>query len=198
MVEDVIASAFDLKTLSHSVLRFAMASLLLSACAGAPDVGAGAAGEGPTATRFASFVNRKRAPELPKEAPALKGMILSHTASAMTVRVLVDDAPTEVPQSLTVHIRSTTAIYLDTTVLDDAATRETEIRQSLTKVDTFQTLDLQSTIGSGGGTEGFAQVWGDASSGEFVATVIVVLPQRGRPNVVRTIAVDSGGNSGGY
>jgi hypothetical protein len=41
-------------------------------------------------------------------------------------------------------------------------------------------------------------VWGEASGDEFVATVIVVLPQRERPNVVITVAVDGGGNNGGY
>ncbi len=194
----MIASAFDLKTLSHAALCFVTAGLLLAGCDGAPDGRAGAANDGPTASLFASFVNRKRAPELPTDAPVLRGAILSHTVSAITVRAMSGDAPTEVPQSVTVRIRSTTAIYLDTTVSEGAAASGAEIQQMVTKVDTLQALDLQSMIGSGGGTEGFALVWGDASTGELVATVIVVLRQQGRPTVVRTIAVDGGGNSGGY
>ena len=168
--------------------------MLVAGCAGAPDGETGAANDSPAATRFASFVNRKRAPELPAAAPALQGAILSHTASAITVRVVSDDTQTEVPQSMLVRVRSSTAIYLDTTAADSSA----DTRQAVTKIDTLRALELQSTIGSGGGAEGFVQVWGEASGGQFDATVIVVLRQRGRPNVVRTVAVDGGGNSGGH
>jgi hypothetical protein len=89
---DVIASVPDLKMLSQSVLCFATAGLLLAGCVGAPGGGANSSNEGPSAAAlYASFVNRKRAPELPAETPALKGAILSHTASAITIRDMSDD-----------------------------------------------------------------------------------------------------------
>lgn len=156
--------------------------------------GADPANGGPSAaTLFEGFVKRKRAPELPAEAPVLQGAILSRAARTFTVRPMTGVAQTEVPQSVLVRVRSSTAIYLDTTASDVA-----NDQQSVTKVDALEALNLQSTIGSGGGAEGFVQVWGEVSGNEYVATVIVVLRQSGRPNVIRTVAVDGGGNSGGY